>query len=97
MRTQVPEKLQAIVEEIDAHGSASLTRLTVLKKWFEHPGRLPAFGLWIAKRAAGRKGKTKAAAGALVDEARALLGTTATREGFLRAVEPGAAKLLHDR
>ena len=97
MRTQVPEKLQAIVEEIDAHGSASLTRLTVLKKWFEHLGRLPAFGLWTAKRAAGRKGKSKAAAGALMDEARALLGTTATREGFLRIVEPGAAKLLHDR
>lgn len=41
MSTDVPEKLLAIVEEIDAHGSASLTRLTVLKKWFEHPGRLP--------------------------------------------------------
>lgn len=97
MRTDVPEKLLAIVEEIDTHGFANLTRLTVLNKWFEHPGRLPAFGLWIAKRAAGRKGKTKGAAGALMDEARALLGTTATREGFLRAVEPGAAKLLHDR
>ena len=97
MRTDVPEKLQAIVEEIDAQGSANLTRLTVLKKWFEHPGRLTAFGLWIAKRAAGRKGKTKGAAGALMDEARALLGTTATREGFLRAVDPRAAKLLHDR
>jgi hypothetical protein len=97
MRTQVPEKLQAIVEEIDAHGSASLTRLTVLKEWFEHPGRLPAFGLWIAKRAAGRKGKTKEAAGALLNEARALLGTTATREGFLRRADPGAATLLHDR
>ncbi len=97
MRTQVPEKLLAIVEEIDAHGSANLTRLTVLKKWFEHPSRLRAFGLWIAKRAAGRKGKTKAAAGALLDEARALLGTTATREGFLRTVQPGAARLLHDR
>jgi len=97
MRTEVPEKLLAIVDEIDAHGSANLTRLTVLKKWFEEPGRLPAFGLWIAKRAAGRKGKTKAEAGALLDEARALLGTTATREGFLRAVSPDAAKRLHDR
>lgn len=97
MRTQVPEKLLTIVEEMDTHGFASLTRLTVLNEWFEHPGRLPAFGLWIAKRAAGRKGKTKAAAGALLDEARALLGTTATREGFLRAPEPRAAKLLHDR
>ncbi len=97
MRTNTPEKLLAIVEEIDAQGSASLTRLIVLKKWFEHPGRLPAFGLWIAKRAAGRKGKTKATAGALMGEARALLGTAATREGFLRPVDPGAARLLHDR
>ena len=97
MRTDVPEKLLAIVEEIDAHGSASLTRLTVLKKWFEHPGRLPAFALWVAKRAAGRKGRTKAVAGALLNEARALLGTTATREDYLRPVDRGAAKLLHDR
>lgn len=97
MRTQVPEKLIAIADEIDAKGSAKLTRLTVLKKWFEHPGRLPAFGLWIAKRAAGRKGKTNGAAGALLDEARALLGTTGTREGFLHAPEPRAAQLLHDR
>lgn len=97
MHSHVPEKLLAIVEDIDAHGSATLTRLTVLKKWFEGPGRLPAFGLWMAKRAAGQKGKTKAAAGALRDEARDLLGTTATREDFRRTVDRRAAKLLHDR
>src|SRR5436853_390490 len=97
MRTQVPEKLIAIVQEIDSHGAASLTRLTVLKKWFEQPRRLPAFGAVDCERSAGRKGKTKAAAGALLNEARALLGTTATREGFLRPLEQGAAKLMHDR
>lgn len=97
MRTQVPEKLLAIVEEIDTHGQANLTRLTVLKKWFEHPGRLPAFGLWIARRSAGRKGKTKGEARGLLDEARALLGTTATRENIERPVDQGGAKLLHDR
>jgi hypothetical protein len=97
MRTKVPEKLLAIVEEIESQGSASLTRLTILKKWFEHPGRLAAFGLWIAKRAAGRKGKTKAEAGTLLKEAQALLGKTATREDFLRLVEPDAAKRLHDQ
>ncbi len=91
------DSLADTLRVIDDHGSASLTRLTVLKKWFEHPGRLPAFGLWIAKRAPGRKGKTKADAGALLDEAKRLLGTTATREGFLRTVEPEPAKLLHDR
>lgn len=97
MSTDVPEKLSAIVDEIDAQGSANLARLTVSTPWFGHEGRLSAFGLWIAKRSAGRKGKTKAAAGALMDEARALLGTTATREGFLRAVEPSAARHLHGR
>jgi hypothetical protein len=97
MSTQVPEKLLAIVEEIDAQGYASLTRLTVLKKWFEHPSRLTAFGLWVARRSAGRKGKTKAAAGALLDEARALLGTTATRESFLQPVDLQATQRLHDR
>ena len=73
MRTSVPEKIIKIIDEIDAKGNANLTRLTVLKKWFEHPGRLPAFGLWVAARAASRKGKTAGAAGELFDEARALL------------------------
>ena len=97
MRSAIPEKLLAIVEEIDAQGYANLTRLTVLKKWFEHPGRLPAFGLWVARRSAGRKGKTKAGAGALLNEALALLGATATRESFLQTVDRRATKSLHDR
>lgn len=97
MRTQVPEKLMAIVDEIDSQGTANLTRLTVMKKWFEGKGRLPAFGLWVARRAASRKGKTKAAAGVLLNEARALLGTTSAREDFLRPVDRAAAKQLHDK
>lgn len=97
MRTNVPEKLLAITEEIDTRGHANLTRLTVLKKWFEEPGRLASFGLWVARRSAGRKGKTKAAAGAVLDEARTLLGSTATRENFLRPINHRAAKHLHDQ
>jgi len=31
-----------------------VTRLTVLKKWFEIPGRLPSFGLFIASRSLRR-------------------------------------------
>jgi len=50
MRSNVPEKLLSIVEEIDANRHASLTRLTVMKKWFKQPSRLPAFGLWVARR-----------------------------------------------
>ena len=46
MRTNIPEKLLKIVEEIDEHGNASLTRLTVLKKWLERPERLSAFAIW---------------------------------------------------
>lgn len=97
MRTDVPEKILNIIDDIAAHGNVPLTRLTVLKKWFEGPGRLSAFGLWIARRAAGRKGKTKAGAGALLDEARALLGSAATRESLYQQINRAAAKSLHDR
>jgi hypothetical protein len=79
VRTKVPEKLIKIIDDIDAEGNASLTRLTVLKKWFEAPGRksnnrLRAFAVWVARRVLSRKGKTTGAAGELFSEARALLG-----------------------
>jgi hypothetical protein len=73
MRSSVPEKLLLIVGDIKARGDANLTRLTVLKKWFETPGRLVPFALWIAARASSRKGKTKDEATVLFDEVRALL------------------------
>jgi hypothetical protein len=57
MRTNIPEKLLKIVEEIDEKGNASLTRLTVLKKWLERPERLSVFAIWVAARAVSRKGK----------------------------------------
>ena len=97
MRTAVPEKILAIIHDIDVRGNVSLTRLTVLKKWFEPPRRMSAFGLWIARRASGRKGKTKGEAGALMNEARALLGTAATRESLFQQIDPAAAAALHDR
>ncbi len=70
MRTSVPEKLLKVVDE---QGHASLTRLTVLKKWFARPERLYAFAIWAAARAVSRKGRTGGAAAALFLEARALL------------------------
>ena len=97
MRTAVPEKILKIIDDIDTHGNVPLTRLTVLKKWFEPPGRLSAFGLWVARRAAGRKGKTKDEAGALLNETRALLGTGATRESLFQPIDREAAERLHDR
>ena len=97
MPISISTKLQAIVDEIDTQGYARLTRLTVLKKWFEHPGRLSAFGLWMAKHAAGSKVRTKAAAGALLKEAQALLRATGTREVSGRPVDLRAARRLHGR
>lgn len=94
MRTSVPEKLMLIVDDIDAHGDANLTRLTVLKKWFEAPGRLVPFALWIAGRAASRKGKIKGEAAELFREARALL---AGLERVHPALEHDAAARLHAR
>jgi hypothetical protein len=73
MRTSIPEKLLKIVEEIDERGNASLTRLTVLKKWFVRPERLSAFAIWIATRAVSRKSKTSGAAAGFFREARTLL------------------------
>ncbi len=74
MRSAVPEKILKIIDDLDAHGNVPLTRLTVLKKWFEQPGRLAAFGLWVARRAAGRPGKTKTEFKAILSDVRKLLG-----------------------
>jgi hypothetical protein len=94
MRTSVPEKLLKIVDEIDAHGQASLTRLTLLKKWFARPERLSAFALWTAARAVSRKGKIGGAAAALFLEARILVsGLDKTRPKLNRQ----AAQRVHDR
>ena len=97
MRTAVPEKILKIIADIDTQGNASLTRLTVLKKWFAHPGRLPAFALWVARRAAGRPGKTKGDYAALLRETGALLGPSSTRESVFAQPDRHAATLLQTR
>ncbi len=94
MRTAVPEKVLAIADEIDERGSAEVTRLTVLKKWFQRPERLTAVALWVAARATSRKGKTGGQAGRLFAEARKLLkGLDRVRPKPNRQ----AAAELHDR
>ena len=97
MSSEAPEKILKIVGDMEARGNVALTRLTVLKKWFEAPGRLPAFGLWIARQAVGSKGKIKGQAGALLEETRALLGTKATRDSLFQRIDRVAAKRLHAR
>ena len=73
MRTTIPEKLLNVAAEIKEHGSANLTRLTVLKKWFEKPHRLSSFAIFVAKRASRKKGKTTGEAANLFRNARVLL------------------------
>jgi len=73
MRTDVPEKILAIIAAIDESRCSNGTRLTVLKKWFARAERLTAFGAWIASRAASLKGKTTGEAGQLFTESRKLL------------------------
>lgn len=97
MRTPVPEKIQKIVADIGTQGNVSLTRLTVLKKWFGHPSRLPRFGLWVARRAAGQPGKTKGEYAALLREAGALLGPASTRESYFAQPDRRAVENLQTR
>lgn len=94
MRSNVPEKLLKVMEDIDAKGDVPLTRLTVLKKWFEWQGRLPAFAIWVAGRATAHQGKTKGEAAVLFGEARKLLaGVDRLRPDLDRMT----AKAIHDR
>jgi hypothetical protein len=50
----ISHKLQKIISDIKTTGSANLTRLTVLKKWFETKSRLASFGIFIADQASRR-------------------------------------------
>ena len=70
-----------------------MTRLTVLKKWFERPERLTAFALWVAAQAASRKSKTGGGAAGLFKEARALLSRL---DKFHPKLDRKAAESLHD-
>jgi hypothetical protein len=47
MRPNISNKLREIAAAIDRRGSANLTRLTVLKKWFEVSSHLSSFAIFI--------------------------------------------------
>jgi hypothetical protein len=69
----ISDKLREIVVAIEQRGSVNLTRLTVIKKWFEVPNHLSSFAIFIADHASRRKTKTTKEAGELIREARTLL------------------------
>jgi len=94
MRTDVPEKILKIADEIAERGYANVMRLTVLKKWFKQPERLVAFAWWVAARATALKGKTSGEAGRLFAESRALLNGL---DRLRPKPDRQAAAQLHDR
>lgn len=94
MRTNIPEKLLKIADDIEAYGSANLTRLVVLKNWFEKLERLSGFAVWIATRATSRKGKTAGAAAELFREAKTLL---ADADKCRPTLDRKVAETLHNR
>jgi hypothetical protein len=95
MRTTVPDKLIKIAREIDESGSASLTRLTVLKKWFEqNPKRLSSFVVFIAREALADKGNISGEAVVLFRKADNLLKEAQTYDPKL---DRSAAEKLYRR
>ena len=93
MPVSILDKLAGIIDQIDRSGNAELTRLTVLKKWFERPGRLGAFALWVAACAASRGIDKDGPAGELSREVDALLAV----QKISGALHPAAAADLYHR
>jgi hypothetical protein len=93
MPTSTADKLTAVVTQIAAQGNVEVLRLTVLKKWFERPGRLPAFALWVASRAAGQGRDAEESVSVLCGEARALL----EHRGPRGRLDRDAAERLYQR
>ena len=90
----ISEKLRDIATDIKEHGHANLTRLTVLKKWFEVPGRIMSFGAFIAIQASRPTRKTTKKAEQLLCEVREILADV---DPFVPKVPNDRAKRLHAR
>src|ERR1700716_4588787 len=61
-------KLLKIVADIKKFGDVNVTRLTVLKKWFETPHRIPSFGVFVAVQASQQADKATTEAADLFRE-----------------------------
>jgi len=92
MRPNISNKLREIAAAIDRRGSANLTRLTVLKKWFEVSGHLSSFAIFIADQASRQKTKTTMEAAELFREAHTLLADV---DVFAPKIPRAAATKLH--
>jgi hypothetical protein len=81
MPTPIQGRLRSVIAEIAHSGHANQTRLTILNKWFERPGRLPLFGLWMASRALAGEEAAGGSAAILYAEARQLLADGHSPDG----------------
>jgi hypothetical protein len=93
-QTNIAEKLEAIITDMKERGHANLTRLTVLKKWFEAPGRITSFGTFIAIQASRQTRKTTKEAEQLLCEAREILADV---DLFAPKIPKDRATRLHAR
>jgi hypothetical protein len=94
VNTNIPEKLLKVAAEIKEFGSAGLTRLTILKKWFGEKHRLSSFAIFVAKQSCVRKGRETGETADLFREARSLL---IGAKKFCPQVPRNTASSLHAR
>ena len=87
-------KLQKLIEDIKEHGNANLTKLTILKKWFETPSRLTSFGIFIAHSACQSTLKTTGDAASLLRDAKLVLKDI---DVFHPGISQATATNLHTR
>jgi hypothetical protein len=92
IRPNISDKLREIAAEIDRRGSANLTRLTVLKKWFEVSSRLSSFAVFIADQASRERTKATNETAELFRETRNLLADV---DVFAPKIPRTAATKLH--
>jgi hypothetical protein len=97
VRTNIPEKIVSILRDIDQVGSQELTRLTVLKKWFQAPSRAKSFAIFVAKRASSRSGKVGSYEEELFRLSRKLLnGVNVVKPSVDKRKARGLYRKLHD-
>lgn len=94
MRTEIPEQVYKIIDQIDNEGHAKLQSLDILSKWCERPKRLRALALRVAKSAIGRSGKTTGYFAVLLSEGRRLLGCASTHASLFFQPDRKAAEDL---
>ena len=97
MRTNIPENIVSILQDVDQFSSQEPSRLTVLKKWFQVPSRLKSFAIFVAKRASNHSGKVKSDEKELFHLSRKLLSDASVAKPLVdKRKARGLCRKLHD-